>query len=135
MITSHAIDAVMTALGHRLGECYGNAFPNTGGTPSSEPPIDGIPVAILLRNVAPRCSGAETPKDAIDDVPAAFGRSPTAALSSLTLNRQQNPQNTPLDLRQIAAAQGCLPESAAFNQNRIHASMNLFTPARVPTAE
>src|SRR5262249_55050378 len=37
------------------------------------------------------------------------------------------PQNTPLDLCQIAAAQGCLPESAALNQNEIHASMILST--------
>jgi hypothetical protein len=30
------------------------------------------------------------------------------------LNRQQRFQNTPLDLAQIAAAQGCLLESAAL---------------------
>jgi hypothetical protein len=36
-------------------------------------------------------------------------------------------QNTPLDLRQIAAAQGCLLESAALNQSAIHASIILST--------
>jgi hypothetical protein len=33
-------------------------------------------------------------------------------------------KNTPLDLRQIAAAQGCLLESAALNQNEFLTSID-----------
>lgn len=40
------------------------------------------------------------------------------ALPTLPLDWQQDLQKTPLDLRQIAAAQGCLLESAALNQKR-----------------
>src|SRR5688572_28983954 len=46
------------------------------------------------------------------------------ALAGFAFNRQQHLQNTPLDLRQIAAAQGCLLESAALNQFRILASID-----------
>src|SRR5262249_58894564 len=67
---------------------------------------------------------------AIDDIAIVRGRAPAASLSRLPFNRQQHPQNTPLDLCQIAAAQGCLPESAALNQNEIHASMILSTRPR-----
>src|SRR3974390_1001440 len=127
-----AIDVVVPALCHGLGESDGDALPDTGGTPSPESPIDRIPVAILLRNVAPWRAGAQSPQDTVDDITIILGWSATAALPRLSLNRQQNPQNTPLDLCQIAAAQGCLLESAALNQNRIHASMNLSTPPSIP---
>src|SRR5262249_54845037 len=63
----------------------------------------------------------------VDDVAIVRRRAPAASPSRLAFNRQQHPQNTPLDLCQIAAAQSCLPESAALNQNEIHASMILST--------
>jgi hypothetical protein len=125
-----AVDVVVPALGHGLGESDGDTLPDPGGTPPSETPIDRVPIAILLGNVAPRRARAQPPQDAVDDVAIILGRPATAALPGLAFNRQQNPQNTPLDLCQIAAAQGCLPESAALNQNGIHASMILSTLPR-----
>jgi hypothetical protein len=123
-----AVDVVLTALGHGLGERDGDALPDTGDAPSSEPPIDRIPVAILLGNVAPWRASTQSPQNAIDDIAIILGWPATAAIPKFSLNRQQNSQNTPLDLCQIAAAQGWLLESPALNQNEIHASMILSTP-------
>ena len=125
-----AIDVVVAAFGHRFGESNGDALPNPRGAPSSEPPIDRIPVAILLRNVAPGRTCAQPPKNTVDDAAIILGRASSSPPPRFSLNRQQNPQDTPLDLCQIAAAQGCLLESAALNQNEIHASMILSTPPR-----
>jgi hypothetical protein len=119
-----AVDVVVTALGHRFGESRGDALPDTGGTPSPKTPVDRVPVAVLLRHVAPGRTGAQPPENAIDDVAIVLGRAPPSALSRFSLNRQQNPQDTPLDLAQIAAAQGCLLESAALNQNEILTSID-----------
>ena len=48
-----AVDVVVPALGHRFGESDRDALPNTGGAPSPKAPVDRIPVAVLLRHVAP----------------------------------------------------------------------------------
>ena len=57
------------------------------------------------------------PQNPIDDVAIAFERSSPPALAGLSLNRQQSLQNTQLDL--AVAAQGCVFEAAALNQNKI----------------
>src|SRR5450759_1248885 len=106
-----------------------HALPDARRTPSSESTVNRIPVAVL-RYITSRRARAQPPQDAIDDVAIILGRTAPAALARLPLNRQQNLQNTPLDLRQIAAAQDCLLKSAALNQNEIHASMILSTLAR-----
>ena len=72
-------------------------------------------MAVLLRYVTPGCAGAQSPQNAVYDVAIVLGRASSPALAGFALNRQQYLQNTPLDLRQIAAAQGCLPEFAALN--------------------
>ncbi len=117
----------MSTLGHRLGESDGHALPDTTGAPAPEASIDRVPFPVFLRHITPRRTGAQPPQDAVDDVAVVLGRPPATPFSRLPFNRQQNLQRTPLDLRQIAAAQGCLLESAALNQNEIQASMILST--------
>lgn len=124
-----AIDVVVSALSHRLGESDGHALPDTAGAPAPEASIDRVPVAVLLRDIAPWRPGAKPPQYPIDDVAIVFGRSSSPALARFSLNRQQNLQNTPLDLAQIAAAQGCLLESAALNQFAILASIDFVHAA------
>ena len=123
------VDVVMPAVRHRLGESDRHALPDPGDTPSPEAPIDRIPVAVLLGNIAPWRAGAQPPQNAIDDIAIVLGRATPPALPRLSLNRQQYPQNTPLDLAQIAAAQGCLLESPALNQNEILASIDFVHAA------
>lgn len=43
-------------------------------------------------------------------------------------------QNTPLDFRLIAGAQGCLFKSAVLKRNEIHASAILSTPPKAVPA-
>jgi hypothetical protein len=103
------VDVIVPTLSHRLGESGGHALPDSGRAPAPKSSIDRVPVAVFLRDIMRWCPGAKPPHDAIDDVPVVFWRSSTAALARLPFDWQQNPQNTPLDLCQIAAAQGCLP--------------------------
>jgi hypothetical protein len=58
-----------------------------------------------------------------------LGRSSSPARARFSFNRQQNLQNTTLDLCQIAAAQGCILESAALNQFAILASTDFVYAA------
>ncbi len=86
-------------------------------------------VGHLLPDTSPPPSSLPALTFAIDDVAVIFGRSSSPALTGRPLNWQQHLQDTPLDLRQIAAAHGCLLESAALNQNRIFASMDFVHAA------
>jgi len=62
-----AIDAVVAAVRHDLGQRHGNGLPDPGFTPSPEPTIDGVPTAIFGRYVASRSAAAEPPQNAVDD--------------------------------------------------------------------
>ena len=99
------IHAVARVVGHRLGERRCDGFPNTGLAPSSEALIDRHPLAVLLRQIAPRRTGSDAPQDAIDDLPIVERRT---ALAS-TLGRQKILEQAPLGLAQIAATQIRLP--------------------------
>ena len=83
-----AVDVVLLALRHRFGESDSDALPNTGGTPSPEPAIYRIPVAILLGNIAPWRASAQSPQNAIDNVAIILGRPATATFPRFSLHRQ-----------------------------------------------
>jgi hypothetical protein len=123
------VDVVIPTLSHCFGESDGHALPDTGSAPTSKAPIDRVPVAVLLRHIAPRRASTQPPQNAVDDVAVVLRRSSSTALARFPLNRQQNSQDTPLDLAQIAAAQGCLIESAALNQH--DSCVNRFCPRRL----
>ena len=46
-----AVDAVVAAVGHDLGQRHGNGLPDPGFAPSPEPAIDGVPATIFRRHV------------------------------------------------------------------------------------
>lgn len=97
----------MAAFRHRLGERDRHALPDARGAPSSEAPVDRVPVAVLLRHVAPRRAAAQTPQDAVDNIAIILGRAASAALAGLAFDRQQTLQNPPFRFRQIAATHDC----------------------------
>ena len=82
-----AVDVVVTALGHRFSQSDGDALPNTAGAPSPKTPVDRVPVAVLLRHIAPRRTGAQPPENTVDDVAIVLGRTSPPALPRLSLNR------------------------------------------------
>ena len=115
-----AVDAIVAAVCHDLGQRHGNALPNSRLTPSPEPPIDDVPAAIFGRHVAPRCAATEPPENAVDD------RTVLArAACLLRLDGQQALQNAPFGFGEIASAQACL-QKAALNQSYGHTSITLI---------
>ena len=83
-----AVDTVMAAICHDLGERYGDGLPDPGFTPSPEPAINGVPVAIFVRHVAPRGTATEPPEYAIDDRTVVLG--PTSSTTVFRLDGQQS---------------------------------------------
>lgn len=99
------IQAVAGVVGHRLGERRCDRLPDAGLAPSSEALIDRHPLAVLLRQVAPRRSGPDAPQDAVHDPPIVERR---AALAT-AFGRQKILEQSPFGLAQIAATQIRLP--------------------------
>ena len=83
-----AVDTVMAAICHDLGERYGDGLPDPGFTPSPEPAINGVPVAIFGRHVAPRGTATEPPEYAIDDRTVVLG--PRSSTTVFRLDGQQS---------------------------------------------
>jgi len=72
-----AVDAVMAAVCHDLGQCDRHCLPDPGTAPSPEPPVDRIPVAVSGRNIAPGRAATKPPEYAVDDGSVPFrGRRP-----------------------------------------------------------
>ena len=120
-----AIDAVMAAVRHDLGQRDGHRLPDPSIAPTAETPVDRVPVAVFRRDVAPWRAAAKSPKYAVDYGAVLFR--PATASPVRRINRQQIFQNTPFCLAQIASAQACL-QKAALNQALRFASTNLSTP-------
>ena len=124
-----AIDAVMPAVRHDLGQRNRNGFPDPGLTPAPKPPVDGVPIPVFGWDVAPGCSTAKAPKYAVDDRTVLLGTPTTAPVYGI--NRQQCSQNTPFCFGEIAPAQACL-QKAVLNQPSLAASTNSSTPPKRP---
>ena len=120
-----AIDAVVTAVRHDLGQRDRYGLPDPGIAPAPKPPVNRVPVAVFGRDIAPRRAATEPPEYPVNDRPVRFG--PPTSPPVRCINRQQTPQNTPFRFAQIASAQACL-QKAALNQPRSFASTNLSTP-------
>lgn len=56
-----AIDAVMAAVGHDLGQRDRDGFPDAGLALTSESSVDRIPVTVFGRNITPRRPAAKPP--------------------------------------------------------------------------
>lgn len=115
-----AVDAVVAAVRHDLGQRHGDRLPDPGFAPPPEPPIDGVPTAIFGGHVTPRRSTAEPPENAVDDRAVLFGRPASAPV--LRLDGQQTFQNAPFRFGEITPAQACL-QKAVLNQALLATSM------------
>lgn len=115
-----AIDAVMAAIRHDLGQNHSDGLPDPGFAPSAEPAINGVPTAVFGRYVSPRRSAPEPPEYAVDDGTVVNGTS--ASTTVLRLDWQQALQDSPFCFGEIASAQNCL-QKAALNQGFPRASI------------
>jgi hypothetical protein len=84
-------------------------------------PKHRIPVAELLRQIAPWRAGAHQPKHRVEHA-AMTARRTTAATD------QERSEIRPLIVGHQSANQGCSPQRAALNQFAIPASIDLSTP-------
>ena len=122
-----AINAIVAAISHDLGQRNRDGLPDPSFAPAPEPPVDRIPVTVFRRNIAPWRAAAKPPEYTVDNRSVLFGA--TAPTSFCRFNRQQVLQNTPFRFTQIASPQTCL-QMAALNQTANCASTNLSTPPR-----
>ena len=121
------IDAVVAGVRHHLGQGDRHDLPGAGLAPAPEPPVDRVPLAVLLRHVAPRSTATQPPQNAVQNR-TVLGRTPSAT-THRWLDRQQILQDPPLCFAQIAPAQSRL-QKEALNQPPDPASTNLSTPPR-----
>ena len=99
------VDAMMSIVGHGLGECHRHSLPDAVLAPTPEAAPDAVPIAVAFGHVPPRRAGAQPPQHSIHRR-STIQRRP----ASVTLHRrQQLIQNSPFHVAQIPSAQGCLP--------------------------
>ena len=70
------VDAVVTAIRHDLGQRHCHGFPDPGLAPSPKAAIDGVPTAVLRRNVPPWSAATKPPEYAVDDRTVLFWAPP-----------------------------------------------------------
>jgi len=115
------VDAVMSIVGHRLGQDRRRGLPGTGHAPAPETLVHRHPLAVLLRQVAPRRAGTHPPQDSVHDRPVVARRPALAP----TLGRQQVFQQPPLRFAQIASAHQSLPPGGIL-ESSFEANVNNF---------
>jgi len=115
-----AVDAVVAAIRHDLGQRHRDGFPNSSFAPTAKPAIDGVPATIFGWHIAPWGSAAKPPEYAVDDRAILFWRSASATV--LRLDRQQVLQHAPFSFGEIAPAQNCL-QKTALNQPLVAGSI------------
>ena len=91
----------MLVVSHCAGERRGNGFPDARFAPSSKALIDGHPLAVLLRHVAPGRACAYAPQNPVHNLPIVLRRAALAA----PLRWQKIFQQPPFRFAQIAATQ------------------------------
>jgi hypothetical protein len=111
----------MTIVCHRLGQNRRRGLPDASLTPAPEALVHRHPLAIFLRQVAPRRAGAHPPENAVHNGPVVARR---AALAP-TLGRQEVLQQPPLRFAQIASAHESLP-SGGILESRFDSRVNHF---------
>ena len=122
------IDAVVAGVRHHLGQGDRHDLSSASLTPAPEPPIDRVPLAVLLKHVAPRRPAAQPPENTVQNCPV-LGRTPSAT-THRWFDWQQILQDPPLRLAQIAPAQSRL-QKEALNQPLDPASTNSYTPPSI----
>lgn len=109
------------------GERLQHHIPDATVSPAAELPKNRIPVAELLRQIAPRRAGPHQPKRRVHHTAMVARRTASAT-------DQKRFEIRPLIIGQQSANQGCPPQRAALNQFSIPASIDLSTrPRAEPT--
>ena len=119
------IDHLQSRVAHSTSsERLQDHIPDAAVGPPSKLPKDRIPVAELLRQVAPRRASSHQPKDRVEHT-TMVARRPTAAAY------QERLEIRPLIVRHQSANHRRSPQRAALNQFAILASIDLSTrPSR-----
>lgn len=115
-----AVDAIVAAVCHDLGQRNRDCFPDPSFAPPPESSIDRVPASIFRWHIAPRRTAAQPPEYAVDDSTVLL-RSPTST-AIFRLDWQQALQNPPFRFGEIAPAQNCL-QKAGLNQGLATASI------------
>ena len=102
------------------GERLQHHIPDATVSPAAELPKNRIPVAELLRQIAPRRAGPHQPKRRVHHTAMVARRTASAT-------DQKRFEIRPLIIGQQSANQGCPPQRAALNQFSIPASIDLST--------
>jgi len=105
------------------GERLQHHIPDATVSPAAELPKNRIPVAELLRQIAPRRAGPHQPKRRVHHTAMVARRTASAT-------DQKRFEIRPLIIGQQSANQGCPPQRAALNQFSIPASIDLSTRPR-----
>ncbi len=115
------IDHLQCRVGHAAaGERLQDHIPDAAVGPAPRLPKDRIPVAELLRQVAPRRAGSHQPKHRVE-------HAAMAARRATATTDQERFEIRPLIVGHQSANQGCPPQRAALNQFAILASIDLST--------
>jgi len=110
------------------GERLQHHIPDATVSPAAELPKNRIPVAELLRQIAPRRAGPHQPKRRVHHTAMVARRTASAT-------DQKRFEIRPLIIGQQSANQGCPPQRAALNQFSIPASIDLSTrPSETTTS-
>lgn len=82
-----AIDAVVAAVRHDLGQRDRDGLPDPSLAPAPEPAVDCVPVAVFGGDIAPWRATTKPPKYAVDDGPVLLGTAATTPVRRI--DRQQ----------------------------------------------
>ena len=91
-------------------------FEQPGLRPAAELLVDGVPLAEILVQIAPRRPGPRDPEDAVEYPPVILGRPPALA----TPRDHQGFEKRPFLIRHQAANQDRLPKSSLESRLAIH---------------
>ena len=91
-----------------LVERIEHQFEEAGFRPAAELLVDGVPLAEMLVEIAPRRAGPRDPEDAIENLPVILRRSPALA----ALCDHQGLEKRPFLIRHQAANQDRLPKNS-----------------------
>jgi hypothetical protein len=104
-----------------LGQNRRGGLPDAGRAPASEALVHRHPLAVLLRQVAPRRAGAHPPQNAVHDGPVVARRTTLAP----ALGRQEVFQQSPFRFAQIASTHEPLPPRGIL-ESRFDSRVNHF---------
>jgi len=98
-----------------------NPLPNAGLGPSAEAPVDVLPIAEALRQIAPRNARTVAIQDRLDEQPIVRRRHPDVTLPS----GKQLPDAIPLVIAKAIPSHGSAPKWLTPYESKISSRRNL----------